>query len=467
MRWLPRSLYARLATLLFAVLLLAQLAALAIQLADRAQVFYRAVGVPLAQQVAGTLTRLESLPPARRGEALARFGGMRLRLALQDAPSIDSRNQAGWRGALLTRLLRRELGETRPLRVTLADAPELTPGPAGPPGGHLAMRRPRLHRHMADMGLPPDDGVWVRVEAALDDGRWLAVERHLPREFFLSPSRLLVSLAILLAAVLAVSLFAVRWLIRPLDRLAHAAETLGRDLDQPPLAERGPEEMRRAAHAFNTMQKRLQRLVNDRARLLAAISHDLKTPLTRMRLRAALLDDSELRGRLEADIDEMARLVETTLDHARDATGDEPVAPLDVDALVGSLQSDYEDTGRQVAVSGHAARPYPGRARALRRALANLIDNALAYAGDVTVEIVDDATTLELRVCDRGPGLPEEALERMLEPFQRGEGSRSRETGGSGLGLAIARDIARAHGGELTLANRAGGGLVARLCLPR
>ncbi len=462
MRLVPHSLFARLALTLFTVLLLAQLIALAIQLTDRAQVFYRAVGVPLAQQLATTVARLESQPPARRDAGLPRFTGPRLRLALLPGPTLEARETAGWRGALLLRLLRRELGETRPLRLALSDTPGLTPGP-----GAAAPHGPRFRRHMAEMGLPPERGVWIKVEIGLDDGRWLAVERHLPRDLFLSPVRLTISLAVLLLAALAVSLLAVRWLTRPLARLAGAAERLGRDLDQEPLAEDGPDEVRRAVGAFNTMQARLQRLVNDRARLLAAISHDLRTPLTRMRLRSALLDDPALRGRLEADIDEMARLVETTLEFARDATAQETVEPLDVDALVGSLQADYEETGREVAVEGQSAGPFPGRPGALRRALANLVDNALAYAGSATVQIDDDPTHLDLRVLDRGPGLPESELERVLEPFQRGEVSRSRATGGSGLGLSIVRDVARVHGGELTLANRPGGGLVATLRLPR
>jgi len=320
---------------------------------------------------------------------------------------------------------------------------------------------------MSAMGMPLDGGVWIQVELLLDDSRWLAVERYLPREAFLSPTRVLISFAVLLLAVLGVSLLAVRWLTRPLERLAQAADTLGRDLDQPPLPDSGPDEMRRAAKAFNTMQARLQRLVNDRARLLAAISHDLKTPLTRMRLRAELLEDNDLRVRLLADIDEMSHLVETTLDFVRDAAGDEPARPLDVDALLGALQADYEDTGRTVDIDGQMMAPFSGRPQALRRALANLVDNAFNYAGTAAIEIDDGPSVLELRIIDRGPGLPEEALERVLEPFQRGETSRSRATGGTGLGLAIARSIARAHGGELTLANRPGGGLIAQLRLPR
>ena len=472
MRPLPRSLFARLALALFAVLLLAQLVALGIQLADRAQVFYRAIGQPLAERVADAVTLLEQLPPAVRAQRAAALGGPRLHVTLRAEPGLAADADAGWRGLLLGRLLQRELGSGRELRVALADAPAdvptgMQPGMRRGPGWTPPDGETRMRRHMGGLGLLPDQGLWIRVDVRLDDGRWLALERLVPRDVFLSPQRLLVSLAVLLLAALAVSLLAVRWMTRPMERLAAAADALGRDLDRAPLAEDGPDEMRRAARAFNTMQARLQRLVGDRARLLAAISHDLKTPLTRLRLRGELVDDAALRDRLLADVDEMSRLVETTLDFARDAAGDEPAQPLDVDALLGSLQADYEDAGRPFAVTGTARAPFRGRPLALRRCLANLVDNALAYAGDATVEVEDGPERLELRVVDRGPGLGGESPERLCEPFQRGEASRSRATGGSGLGLAIARSIARAHGGELTLADRAGGGLAARLVLPR
>jgi signal transduction histidine kinase len=467
MRLLPRSLFARLALTLFAVLLIAQLVALGVQLADRAQVFYRAVGLPLAQRVADVVTRLEALPQEARPQRLRGAGGPRLRLVLRQQPQLD--DDTGWRGLLLARMLRRELGTDRELRVAFADTPsEPFVGPMHRPGmGPGSGPGARMHRRMDALGLLPDRGIWIQAEVRLDDGHWLSIERLLPRDALLSPTRLVVSLAVLLSAVLGVSLLAVRWLTRPLAQLADAADTLGRDLDRPPLPETGPDEMRRSARAFNTMQARLQRLVGDRTRLLAAISHDLRTPLTRMRLRVELVHDGDVRERLLGDIDGMARLVDTTLDFAHDTAGDEPLAPLDVDALLGSLQADYEDAGRAFAVSGRAAVPFTGRAGALRRALGNLVDNALVYGGSATVVVDDDPHRLELRVVDRGPGLAGESPERLLEPFQRGEASRSRETGGTGLGLAIARSIARAHGGELMLADRPGGGLVATLVLPR
>jgi signal transduction histidine kinase len=163
----------------------------------------------------------------------------------------------------------------------------------------------------------------------------------------------------------------------------------------------------------------------------------------------------------------MESMVEQTLDFMRDARSDEPVQPVDVMALIESLQTDYEDTGHAIAIRGSVARPWPGRPRALRRCLTNLLDNAIRYGVRASIEVEDSPDRITIRVLDEGPGMPEKELERAFEPFFRGEASRNRETGGSGLGLGIARNIARSLGGELTLRNRASGGLEAVLRLPR
>jgi signal transduction histidine kinase len=267
--------------------------------------------------------------------------------------------------------------------------------------------------------------------------------------------------------VVALSLVAVRWITRPLSTLAAAAESLGEDINRPPLAERGPTEVRLAARAFNTMQGRLARFINDRTRVLGAMSHDLKTPLTRIRLRAELLDDAEVRGKFLKDVEEMQSMITQALDFMRDATSREPSQPLDVMALLESMQDDYRDAGRPFEVRGATKGAYSGRPLALRRCLANLIDNAIRYGGASSVEVEERPGELAIRVLDDGPGIPEADLERAFEPFFRVEASRSRDTGGTGLGLGIARNIARAHGGDVTLRNRGEGGLEATLTLPR
>jgi signal transduction histidine kinase len=329
-------------------------------------------------------------------------------------------------------------------------------------GMHPGMRPGMRADMQAASGLPV-----LRTEVQLRDGRWARFDTELPAAPQALPWRLVLTLAVLLVAMLALSYVAVRWVVRPLHVLAEAADALGTDLDRAPLPENGPREVRQAARAFNTMQRRLAGFINERVRVLTALSHDLKTPLTRLRLRAELMDDDEQRERFEADLQEMEAMVVQTLEFMRGLDGHEPRVPVDIGALLAALQADNAAMGRSLRIDGSAAAPYVGVASLLKRALANLVDNAVAYGGSATVSIDDDDAQLVLRVQDAGPGIPEAQLEQVFEPFFRLEASRSRATGGTGLGLGIARNIARSHGGDLVLRNRAGGGLEAVLSLPR
>jgi signal transduction histidine kinase len=316
---------------------------------------------------------------------------------------------------------------------------------------------------MRGMGM---GGASFVVQVALRDGTRVTFDSYLSPQYEGVPLRVAAMLIILVGTVVALSLLAVRWVTRPLSTLAIAAEQLGEDINRPPLAVKGPAEVRRAARAFNTMQSRLARFIADRTRIFAAMSHDLKTPLTRLRLRTELLDDAELRAKFAKDVDEMESMIAQSLDFMRDATANEPAQPVDVMALLESLQTDYQDAGHAFELSASAPQPISGRPRALRRCLTNLIDNAIRYGQRARVEVEERPAQLAIRVLDEGPGLPEAELERAFEPFWR-EPSRSRETGGTGLGLGIARNIARAHGGDVTLKNRSSGGLEATLVLPR
>lgn len=281
------------------------------------------------------------------------------------------------------------------------------------------------------------------------------------------PERFWIHLALTLATVIAVAVIAVRFVTRPIQRLAEAAEAFGRDLDSAPLEETGPTESRRAAETFNRMQERLRRLIAERSRALAAVSHDLRTPLTRLRLRAELVEDEQLRRQINADIDDMQAMVEATLAYLRGLGEDEAVQDIDIDALLQSLVADAQAMGRPVTLQSSSAAPFRGRLTALKRAVANLIDNAVKYGGTAQVGVADGPERLRIVVEDGGPGIPEPDLARVLEPYVRLEISRSRATGGVGLGLAIARDVARLHAGELALENLPGGGLRAVLALPR
>jgi signal transduction histidine kinase len=320
--------------------------------------------------------------------------------------------------------------------------------------------------HGMGPGFAPG-GVFFTVQIALRDGTWVTFDSQLSPEATAMPLRLALTLLVLLGTVIVLSLIAVRWVTGPLAALATAAEKLGEDINRPPLPETGPSEAQRAARAFNTMQQRLSRFIADRTRIFTAMSHDLKTPLTRLRLRAEMLEDEALRVKFAKDLEEMEAMVTQTLDFMRDASTGEALQRVDLMALLESLQTDYRDSGQKVGIEGNVSRPYQGRPLALRRCLTNLLDNAIRYGGGATIKLDDGEDRLSIRVLDDGPGIPEQELEQAFEPFFRGEASRSRETGGTGLGLGIARIIARAHGGDLQLRNRPEGGLEAMLTLPR
>jgi len=258
----------------------------------------------------------------------------------------------------------------------------------------------------------------------------------------------------------------VRRITRPLSEIALAAERLGRDVQAPPLPERGASEVRRAAQAFNRMQTRLRGLIDGRTRMLAAISHDLRTPITRLRLRAELIDDEEQREKTLADLSEMEKMIASTLAFARDDAQTEPRETVDLASLLQSVCDDLSDAGRDCTFEEALPTPYVCRPLALRRALTNLVENAVAYGARARAALIKEVSRIVIRIDDDGPGIPEAELGQVFEPFYRLERSRSRETGGTGIGLCVVQSVAQAHGGEVRLSNRPEGGLRAELILP-
>ncbi|WP_085686323.1 MULTISPECIES: ATP-binding protein [unclassified Pseudomonas] len=270
-----------------------------------------------------------------------------------------------------------------------------------------------------------------------------------------------------LALMLACTWLAVRIAIRPLTRLANAVETLDPNAHPINLDEKGPNEVAYAARAFNSMQARIAAYLKERMQLLAAISHDLQTPITRMKLRAEFMDDSAEKDKLWNDLGEMEHLVREGVAYARSIHGStEESRRTNLDSFLDSLVFDYQDMGKEVQLSGKSEAVIDTRPHALRRVLVNLTDNALKFAGAAELLIQRDKSGLSIKVMDRGPGIAEEELAQVMEPFYRVENSRNRSTGGTGLGLAIAQQLAMALGGSLTLSNREGGGLCAELKLP-
>jgi signal transduction histidine kinase len=304
-------------------------------------------------------------------------------------------------------------------------------------------------------------------QAAAHDGALVTFDARQTEQTASWPYRMLLSLVVLLTAVVLLSLVAVRWATRPLNALADAADELGRNIHRPPMDESGPVEVARAARAFNTMQARLTAYLRERTSVLAAMSHDLKTPVTRLRLRAELLGDPQLRLKFTRDLEEMESMVGATLDFLRGFEGGEAAQPVDMTALLESLQVDLSEMGSRVSIQGRPLRPYTGQPTALKRCVRSLVENAIKYGKSASIEVDDNDDRLQILIRDEGPGIPEAEFERVFDPFYRLEGSRSRDTGGTGLGLTIANGIAESHGGRLMLENRAAGGIEARLTLPR
>ncbi|WP_223453076.1 MULTISPECIES: ATP-binding protein [unclassified Pseudomonas] len=305
-----------------------------------------------------------------------------------------------------------------------------------------------------------------QVHLKLADGSPVTIDVR-PSMVPLSPWLPVVLLGQLLLMILCTWL-AVRIAIRPLTRLAQAVETLDPNTHPVHLDEKGPTEVAHAAMAFNAMQARIAAYLKERMQLLAAISHDLQTPITRMKLRAELMDDCNEKDKLWNDLGEMEHLVREGVAYARSVHGaTEESRRTDLDSFLDSLVFDYQDMGKDVQLSGKSDTVIDTRPHALRRVLVNLTDNALKFAGAAQLQVESKpGGSLSVKVMDRGPGIAEEELAHVMEPFYRVENSRNRSTGGTGLGLAIAQQLALALGGSLTLSNREGGGLCAELKLP-
>lgn len=480
MKVLPKTLAGRTLLVLLAGLTLSHLIALAIYSGERHLALTTQSGRSVAERIATVVTAFEETEPSAR-PALVRtlwVPGFRIALTEESLIALDDRS---WRAGLIRAAIGRAVGDFASERIRIAEREAGQRGgawsPAGPPGdvwrgggGHL--------RHMREMGMPGggpmphmmrpwQSGRILESSLQLTDGSWLNFAVLTARPEPLLSSRLLLSNAVMTVAVIALSVWAVRRATKPLAAFSHAAERLGADVNAPPVAEDGPSEVSQLARAFNGMQRRLRAFVQDRTQMLAAISHDLRTPITRLRLRADFVEDEEQRRKMLADLEQMETMIAATLAFARDDANEEPRKAFDLAVLLQDLCDAVTDAGAKAAYHGVPAVTYHGRPVALKRVFANLIDNAVKYGGaaDVTLSVTDAGVAVT--VDDDGPGIPEGQMEKVFAPFYRLEGSRSRDTGGVGLGLAAVRSIVRSQGGEVRLANREAGGLRATVELPR
>jgi len=462
MRLLPQSLFGRLALILFFGLLFAQLASIALQFRDRGQRLFHASGLYSAEHIAEIVRLLDDVNSIERNRLVSILNVPPLRVSLTTAVwSEPDKTAKNWPAIEFRKRLLRQLGENYPLRVAISDHPSS--------GSKQGMHDSSNHnmQHMQSMGMALPEALVFFAQVKLTDGTWVSFENSISEEVFADSSTLLLMLAILIFTVLVVSLYAVRWVTKPLTMLTRAAHKLGSNINQPPLSETGLIEVGDAARAFNAMQNRLQKFIEDRTRLLTAISHDLKTPITRMRLRAEMLDDPEQRNSFIKNLDEMQLIASETLDFLRADETRESLQAIDICALLEAISDDAAELGQQVTIESCLIKPCFARPMAIKRCIANLVENAIKYGSNARISTQDNEQTLVITITDSGPGIPQQYLETVFEPFYRLETSRSRETGGSGLGLSIARNIALSHGGNLQLLNNPNGGLQAILTLLR
>jgi signal transduction histidine kinase len=460
-RWIPATLTGRFLAIILAGLALALVTSFAFFEWERARSYERFAAAEMAARIVENA----------RAPAGAAREGPRPRLRWRDVGEVGARPAEGGepRGAFtreLRRVLTESFGADPIVWLSSRESPRMFPGAFearehGPPRGE----RERMPPPIPGPRFGERSASIVTVALKFPNGRQAIAEGTVFQSAMVIPWEAWASGALIFLVTGAFSFWAVRLAVRPVRMLARAADRLSRNIHAPPLPEAGANEILEAARAFNRMQDRLRRHVNSRALAFAAMSHDMRTPITRLRLRLESLH-GEARAKIERDLDEIEQLTTSALELIRGLAPAEDMDLIDLNALARRVKEDCAALGHAIRIEG-AASGVRARPMAMRRALENLVENALKYGEDVVVTLADADDEAVIAVTDRGPGIAEEHLERVVYPFYRVEPSRNRDTGGTGLGLAIAKDIVEAHGGSLTLANRDGGGLAATIRLPR
>ena len=437
-RLIPDTISGRTLLVLIVGLTLSHGLSMALYFTDRANAVMHAGGEHVGERIVTIGRLVESAPPGERARIVALADDPTLRVSRDTQGVVADSPDDGWQ----TEILRESL------TVHLAK---------------LGNRTFRIHYGDAAPGAPKT----ILVALKLADESWLNFVAPVAAPGSFLSFRVALSLAVMVIAIVVFSAAVVHFLIEPLRLFSRAAQRLGIDINAPPLPVSGPREVRQAAGAFNDMQSRIRRLVEDRTRMLAAVSHDLRTPITLLRLRAEFIEEDDEQKKTMATLDEMEAMIASILAFARDEAETEQRRIVDLSALLGSICDDMADVGLPVDFDAVEKLTCECRPTALRRALRNLIENAVKYGGNARVSLIGAATHIVVGVEDDGPGIAPDEFETVFEPFYRIEGSRSRETGGMGLGLSVAKSIVNFHGGEVRLSNHPGGGLRVDVSLPR
>lgn len=457
--FIPKSMAGQTIVVLLVGLTLSHVFSMAIYSADRSEVLTLAGGRHIAHRIASITRLLDETPQDWRAKILHATDSPSLGVTVTPVSQLVEGQDKGIFASLLGKVLRRLTGISgdRQINVQLIEPDDTVLQQGTMQASHFAVG------HMLHGDL---HGRLLRASVQLKDGQWVNFSTIVSEDNPLWSSRAFFSMLLMAVGVVLLSLWVIQRVTKPLNLFAAASERLGKDVHAPALSEGGPLEIRQAAHAFNEMQQRLQRFIENRTQMLAAISHDLRTPITLLRLRAEYAGEGEDKERMLATLDEMEAMISSTLSFAREDTEKEETQQVDLEALIRSICDDMADTGRPVTTDETNQVTYDCRPVAMRRAIVNVIENAIKYGDAATVSLHRTGEAIEIAVVDNGPGIPEEEFEQVFTPFYRIERSRNRETGGVGLGLSVARTIVNGHGGDVVLSNRDGGGLRVSIVLP-
>ncbi|MGO1246984.1 MAG: ATP-binding protein [Oceanisphaera sp.] len=402
------------------------------------------------QRLIAVTRLLNQSPPALHSEILRASRSKTLRLSINNTEPTSSE-----RSARFEHIVRSKLNYPDALNIYIS-------AEHAPRSHQTPMAAPSRHRH-------PPIRADIRLQGGieLDDGRWLNFTSLTDSDIPGWSAKAVLSFMVLAALLTGLMIWLLQRTTRPLKKLARQAERLGRGDKPSPINESGPREIRDTLAAFNHMQDRLDRFVSDRTRMLAAISHDLRTPITTLQLRCEFLPDGEDKQKIQQGLKRMEQMLNATLQFAREDGLAEPIKNLDLTSLLQSLCDDLQDNGHTVSLTEQDTVLYRGRPSALRRALQNLLDNGVKYGGQVQVNLITTPEQIRIDIRDFGSGIVEDQLEEVFKPFIRLDPARNVADGSIGLGLAIARTLIHQHGGQLILRNHPQGGLLAQISLPR
>jgi len=450
---LPKTLAGQTTLVLLTGLMFSHLISMLIYSSDRINTLNQMSRHHIAQRVVSVSHLLNKIPAANRAFIATSLSEPSFRISLTTANRLNSSKTNA---------------QSLEIKRFLTDT--FKPDTIGPIFVQIQNDRPTnsvLHTGVAaTLTVEPSPHQIIKVTAQLRDKQWLNIASSMPESPPFWSRQAIFSISLMGLLIVILTVWVVRRLTTPLRDFAHAAERLGKDVHAPSLPVSGVVELQQAAQAFNKMQGRLQRLIDNRTRMLAAISHDLRTPITLLRLRSEVIEDTEERNKSIATLDEMESMIASTLQLASEDAKTEPNKIVDISALLESICIDLDDRGLVVERELPDRLLYKCRSTSLKRAFSNIIENAFKFAGNARVQMTQKIAAIEVIIEDDGPGIPATKLHEVFSPFYRIEPSRNQQTGGAGLGLSISQSIIHAHGGEIVLSNHQPNGLRVQITLP-